>query len=128
MRLVRLVLLLVVAGSACSDPVVGGSVVGSWAQVQTIPGSSLAIDLVQDGSSVSGDGTWCGEALRCGTLTVSGTNSGTTVRLDITLDSGSILHFGGKLRTFSTIEGSSIWETPGQQPQVLPLFTTFKRS
>jgi len=84
------------------------------------------MNLIQQGADVSGDGTWCGEALRCGTVTVSGTASATIVHLDIRLDSGSIEHFEGRLRTFQTLEGSIRLESPGQPP-TLPFAVKFAR-
>ncbi len=125
MRSVLSVLLLVVVGSGCSDSMSGGNVAGNWQQAETVPGNSLSVNLIQRGAEVSGDGTWCGEALRCGTLTVSGTASATIVHLDITLDSGLIEHFEGRLRTFQSLEGSIRLESPGQPP-TLPFAAKFQ--
>jgi hypothetical protein len=121
------VLLLVVFGSACSDSIMGGNVVGKWSQTEQFPGNSLTLNLVQNGSTVSGDGNWCGEALGCGTVTVTGTASGSTVHLDINFDSGSIEHFDGQLRTFRLLEGSISFQSPGGPPPV-PFAAKFERS
>jgi hypothetical protein len=120
------VLLLVVFGSACSDSIIGGNVVGRWSQSEQIAGNSLNLNLVQNGSSVSGDGDWCGEALGCGNVTVSGTASGRTVHLDINFDSGAIEHFDGQLRTFRSLEGSIFFQSPGGPPP-LPFGAKFER-
>ena len=116
MRSVLSVLLLVVLGSACSDSLIGGNVAGRWTLVQQFPGSGLTMNLAQQGSSVSGDGTWCGEALGCGTTTISGTASGTKIHLDITFDSGAVEHFDGALMLFHSLEGLISFQSPGGPP------------
>jgi hypothetical protein len=120
------VLLLVAVGSACSDSMIGGNVVGRWSQADQFPGNSLTLNLTQNGSTVSGDGDWCGELLGCGTVTITGTASGRTVHLDINFDSGAIEHFDGQLRTFRSLEGSMFFHSPGGPPP-LPFAATFER-
>ena len=126
MRSVLSVLLLVGLGSACSDSLIGGNVAGRWTLADQFPGNDLRMTLVQHGSSVSGEGTWCGELIGCGTTTISGTASGKAVHLDIIFDSGATEHFDGELRMFHSLEGSIFFHSPGGPPQ-LPFAAKFER-
>jgi hypothetical protein len=103
MRSVLLVLLLVVA-AGCSNSVAPSSIDGRWVAPFTVPGNGFEMDLVGNGSTVSGTGTWSGEACCAGTVSVAGTINGSSVHLDITetiVPPGSggtiISHFDGKL-------------------------------
>jgi hypothetical protein len=82
MRSALSVLYLVVA-AGCSSSFGPGSIDGRWAQDGEPPGSSFEMDLVANGSAISGTGTWSGEACCSGTLTVSGTFDKGVVHLDI---------------------------------------------
>jgi hypothetical protein len=94
--------LVVVVG--CSNTLGPGSINGRWAQDGEVAGNSFEMDLVANGSTVSGTGTWSGEACCSGTLVVAGTFDKGAVHLDITetIDtpsSGATIpsHFDGNL-------------------------------
>jgi len=108
------VLLLGAAVSACSSTLDPAMLAGKWSQVEQIAGNSLEMTLTTSGSNVSGSGSWCGEAFRCGTLTVSGTVNGDAMHLDIAYDSGVIDHFDGRFSLLGTLDGSASTEVPGQ--------------
>src|SRR5258708_31814680 len=91
------VLVLGVAANGCSDSIGPKSIVGVWEQDNTVPGSGLAISLALDGSAVSGPGTWCGEALGCGTTSTTGVATGNKVHLVTTFDNGLVETFDGTL-------------------------------
>jgi hypothetical protein len=74
--------------------------------------------LTRSGSTVSGPGNWCGEALGCGTTTVTGTVFENRVHLVTTFDTGQIETFDGAFRTINSLEGSAIDHTPGGPPQL----------
>jgi hypothetical protein len=95
--------------------------------MEPIPENSSAMTLTTSGSSISGSGTWCGEALGCGALTVTGKAIGGTILLDIVYSNGRIEHFDGRIRGLTTLEGSVQGEFPGQPPQ-LPYAATFHRA
>ena len=126
MRSVRSVWLLALLAVGCSGagqfvgPV---SIDGRWAQPFSFPGSSFEMDLTSTGSTVSGSGTYAGEAGPFGTLTVAGTVDGPTVHLDLTFTEQlprpghtGIEHFDGVFTSFDVIEGSIGTDTPGQVP------------
>ena len=128
MRSVKSVLVLgALIGGCSSSTGLGSSVVGKWSQVEQIPGNSVEMTLTSSGSRISGSGTWCGEALGCGLITVSGTVSGDAIHLDIAYDNGLIEHFDGRISVLSTLEGSERGEFPGTPPQ-LPHAVTFHRA
>ena len=83
MRSVLSVLLLVVA-AGCSNIFGPGGINGKWTQPPTVPGNSFEMDLVTHGSTVSGTGTWSGEACCYGTVGVTGTIHDGAVHLGIT--------------------------------------------
>jgi hypothetical protein len=62
------------------------------------------------GSVVSGSGQFCGEALRCGGLTVSGTVDGNKIHLDLHYDNGAQLFFDGQVVSYTSIVGSAKWQ------------------
>ena len=128
MRLVMSVLLIGAAVSACSSTVdINPTVVGKWAQANEPPGNSVEMMLATSGSSISGAGTWCGEALRCGVITVSGMVNGDVIHLDIVYDSGLIEHFDGRINLLGVLDGSEIGSIPGEPPE-LPHAVTFRRA
>jgi hypothetical protein len=110
MRPALSVLCLVVLG--CSSTLGPGSIDGRWIQEGEPPGSSFEMDLVANGSTISGTGKWSGEACCSGTLAVSGTFDNGSVDLDITETeesptAGATIpsHFDGKL-VFSRLVGT----------------------
>jgi hypothetical protein len=100
------VLLLGVAASGCSDSIGPESIVGLWAQDNMVPGSGLEISLTLDGSAVSGPGTWCGEALGCGSTSTTGAATGNKIHLITTFDDGRVEMFDGTLTSSNTLVGS----------------------
>lgn len=127
MRLAMSALLFGTAVSACSSTVDPATLAGKWSEVEQLPGNSLDMTLATSGSNVSGSGNWCGEALRCGTVTVSGTLNGDAIHLDIVFDSGVIDHFDGRISLLRALDGSVREEVPGQQPQP-PHAVSFRRA
>jgi hypothetical protein len=116
MRPALSVLCLVVLG--CSSSLGPGSIDGRWTQDGEPPGSSFEMDLVANGSSISGTGTWSSEACCSGTLAVSGTFDNGSVHLDITETeelptAGAPIpsRFDGKL-VLSTLVGTLIVRDP----------------
>jgi hypothetical protein len=121
------VLLLGAALAACSSTLDPAMLAGSWSKLEPIPENSVNMTLATSGSTISGTGNWCGEALGCGTLAVSGTIIAGAIHLDIVYSNGLIQHFDGHLNAFSTLDGSERSEVPGQPPQ-LPHAATFHRA
>jgi len=121
MRSVVSVLLLVaVAGGCGSDLAARKSFDGFWTEDIVTPGSSLTISLVSNGSAISGPGSWCGEALGCGDVAVSGSVNGNAVHLDLALTErtpqtgpAGIEHFDGTLTLLDTLEGTLSNDPPG---------------
>jgi hypothetical protein len=127
MRKVMSVLLLGATLAACSSTLDPAIVAGTWSKLEPIPGNSVNLMLATSGSTISGTGNWCGEALGCGALTVSGAVVGDVIHLDIVYSNGLIQHFDGRINAFSTLDGSERDEVPGQPPQ-LPHAATFHRA
>ena len=114
MRSVLSVLLLAVA-VGCANSVAPGSIDGKWMQTSLPPGSALEMDLVTQGSTISGTGTWSGEACCFGTVGVTGTINDGAVHLDIaqtiqfgagTVGSTSISHFDGRIFLGQRLRGT----------------------
>jgi hypothetical protein len=118
-------LLLGAAVAACSGTLDPAMVAGNWSKMEPIPENSVSMTLTTSGSRISGTGNWCGEALGCGTLTVSGMVTGDLIHLDFVYSNGVIEHFDGRVRAYAILEGSARGEVPGQPPQ-LPHGATFR--
>lgn len=127
MRSVRSVWLLALLAMGCSgaEPFLGPATIdGSWGQSGfSVPGNSFEMDLSSTGSTVSGGGSYAGEAGPAGTLTVTGTVDGLAVHLDLTFTEQlprvghtAIEHFDGVFTSFNVIEGSIATDTPGEVP------------
>jgi hypothetical protein len=125
MRPVMSVLFLGLALVGCSDSLGPATIDGSWSHV-SVPGSSLNMILTGTGSSVSGTGTWFGEALGSGTTSVTGTVTGNKVHLVTTFDTGMIETFDGAFTSVNSLEGSAIDHTPVGPPQ-LPFAISYNR-
>src|SRR5438105_9990548 len=86
-------LLIAIVASACNRDLLAPSAStlnGVWARVDEVPGSSERWNLVVDGTSISGTGTWSGEACCAGTLTLTGAIAHDSIQVDVTLvDAGS---------------------------------------
>jgi hypothetical protein len=59
---------------------------GRWVAVDEPPGMSLHIILLSNNGSVTGSGSWTGEAIVGGDVTATGQVSGRDVVLDLTFD------------------------------------------
>ncbi|MGH7605189.1 MAG: hypothetical protein ACRENK_14500 [Gemmatimonadaceae bacterium] len=121
MRSVMSVLLLVAVAGGCSSDVLGPKQVdGVWTQDFSEAGSSLAMNLVSNGSTISGAGNWCGEAIGCGNVAVTGSVNGNAVHLDLTLTQQApqtgppgVEHFDGTLTLVNTLDGTLSSDPPG---------------
>lgn len=112
--IVRFVLTLALAAGAlaCSDSLtqsesIATRLAGTWSAAWHTPGSSLILRLSAHDSTVTGDGTYAGEAGPSGTLTVNGLVTGATIDLDLHYSSGQQMHFRGDLAGFDRLNG--IW-------------------
>ncbi len=56
---------------------------GTWQRLDEVPGSGEVWHLTMTGNTVTGTGTWSGEACCDGTLTVSGSASGDSLHVDV---------------------------------------------
>jgi hypothetical protein len=127
MRSVRLVWLLALLAMGCSgaEPFLGpASIDGRWGPSGfSVPGNFFEMDLTSTGSTVSGGGSYAGEAGPAGTLTIAGTVDGIAVHLDLTfteqlprVGNTTTEHFDGQFTSANVIEGSIAAQTPGQVP------------
>jgi hypothetical protein len=117
-------LLLGVVANGCSDSVGPESIVGLWDMTGNLPGSSRDMVLALNGSTVSGQGSWCGEALGCGTTTVTGTATGDKIHLVTTFDDGRVEKFDGRLTSTNSLVGRALSTAP---PEVLSSPQSFRR-
>jgi hypothetical protein len=99
-------LLVTAVANGCADSIGPESIVGLWDMTGSPPGNSQDMVLTLNGSTVSGRGSWCGEALGCGTTTVTGTATGNSIHLVTTFDSGLIETFDGRLISRNSLVGS----------------------
>jgi hypothetical protein len=120
------VFMLAVGAIGCSDSIGPKSIVGLWVEDSSPAGNSLDMSLALNGSNISGQGSWCGEALGCGLTTVTGTASGDKIHLVTTFDSGSRQTFDGTLTSSNSLAGSVVGGSPGGQIQ-LPHAQSFHR-
>jgi hypothetical protein len=100
------VFVLAVGAIGCSDSVGPGSIVGLWDENSSPAGNSLEILLALNGSAVSGQGSWCGEALGCGSTSTTGTAMGNKIHLVTTFDNGRVETFDGTLTSTNSLAGS----------------------
>jgi len=120
------VFVLAVAANGCSDSIAPESIVGLWEMDNSPAGNSLEILLALDGSTVSGRGTWCGEALRCGSTSTTGTAMGNRFHLVTTEDNGVTQTFDGSLTSSNSLSGSVRESSTGGEIQ-LPHPQSFHR-
>jgi hypothetical protein len=108
------------ASTACSnsvdlaDPsVIAQELIGTWSRI-IAPGSSTVLQLTVHDSTITGTGTFAGEAGPSGTLVVTGRittgDFGPFVNIDFTQSNGPIGHFTGTLTAANTLYGS-VWYT-----------------
>ncbi|MGH7603367.1 MAG: hypothetical protein ACRENK_05125 [Gemmatimonadaceae bacterium] len=119
MRFVVSMLLLALVGTGCSDAIGPGSLNGKWAE-DVGPESSWEVNLAVNGSSISGAGTWYGEACCGGDISVTGSVKGADVHLDfsstnsVTPGSPLTSHFDGRLITPKELQGTITYDPPNQ--------------
>ena len=118
--------LLAVAASGCSDPVSPQLIVGLWEQDGSPAGNSLQIQLALNGSAISGQGSWCGEALACGSTSTTGLVEGNKIHLITSFDNGRTEIFDGTLTSSNSLAGSVRGTSPGA-PIQLPHAQVFYR-
>lgn len=104
---VTALLLLGVGANGCSDPISPQSIVGTWEEDSSPAGNSLVIVLGLNGSAISGQGSWCGEALGCGLTNTTGAVTGNKIHLVTAFDNGRIETFDGTLTSSSSLAGSA---------------------
>ena len=91
---------------------------GTWARVPfegEPPGSGLTLELTMNGSSISGTGSWHGEAGPSGSITATGHIGGDQVTLDMALiqlvngvEQGRVTEqFAGRLTSRTDLEGTT---------------------
>jgi hypothetical protein len=119
-------LVLAVAANGCSDSIGPESIVGLWEMDNSPAGNSLQISLVLNGSAVSGQGSWCGEALGCGSTSTTGTAMGNRFHLVTTEDNGVTETFDGSLTSTNSLAGSVRESSSGGEIQ-LPHPQSFHR-
>ena len=81
----------------CSDAVSPGPLSGQWAEEFRVPGSSFAFTVTQDGTSLTGTGTYAMEAGSSGAFAVRGSYQLNSVRLTLTYDTGPRWYFQGQV-------------------------------
>jgi hypothetical protein len=115
------VALVLVASTACSnsvdlaDPnVIAQELRGTWSRTLDAPGNSTVLQLSVHDSTITGTGTFAGEAGPSGTLAVTGQittgDFGPHVNIDFVQSNGPIGHFTGTLNAVDTLDGS-VWYT-----------------
>jgi len=96
-----------------SEPIPLSALNGVWSPTRPeVPGLSYEFSLALNGDALSGTGQWA-VGSQSGTVTVTGSLSGETVTLDLTLgheQSGTlpflIEHFSGGLKSATTLSGT----------------------
>ena len=124
LRLVWLVAALVMGCSGAESFLGPASIDGRWGHPGiSVPGNFFEMDLTSTGSTVSGSGSYAGEAGPFGTLAVAGTVDGLVVHLDLTFSEElpraghtTLEHFDGQFTSANVLEGSITSDTPGQTP------------
>ena len=124
--------LLLAVGAACSNPadltdptVVAAELQGTWSRDFSLPGMSTVFVISVQDLTVSGTGTFAGEAGPSGTLSLSGQVTtqqlgGPLVHIDFTQSNGIVGHFSGSLTDANSLSGS-LWYSSD------PVVATFRR-
>jgi hypothetical protein len=80
---------------------------GTWAAIYPFPGSSLVLNLRQEGAGITGTGTYVQEAGRAGTLQVVGTYHRPSINLSLHYDfSQDPAYYVGTVQDGSHITGA----------------------
>lgn len=131
--------LMLAASAACSskldltDPVVIATELrGTWSRTFDAPGNSTVWQLSVRDSTITGSGTFAGEAGPSGTLSVAGQivtgqHSGPLVQIDFAQDNGPVGHFTGTLTGAETLYGS-VWYSATGLGIGDPVVATFRRT
>ena len=128
----RSVLLVIgVAGLVgCSSPLSPTALSGDWLQETEVPGVFFGMSLAANGSSLTGFGNACGEALPCASFTVTGRleDDGDVV-LDFVYATARRDHFVGRLG-FDTLRGqvTTTDGMPSLPPGPTPYVVVFHRT
>jgi len=110
-RTLSVAALVAAAGCTASEsylaaPEASRLLAGTWAEDTTVPGVSFVLSLTTRDTLVSGTGTYAIEAGRSGTLSVTGTVTGSRVTLNIVYDYGPVSYFEGAPPTSSGLAGA----------------------
>jgi hypothetical protein len=121
--------LLVLAGLVgCSNTFAPQALSGDWAKAAQVPGSFWDMTLAVNGSSITGGGETCGEALACSTFAVNGTvDDNGDVRMDFTYPNSRVEHFAGKV-WFDGLRGTVTDNMPSLPPGPVGYAVVFHRA
>jgi hypothetical protein len=129
--------LLLSVSAACSNPVdlsdpnaVARELRGTWARAFDAPGNSTVFMISAQGLTVTGTGTFAGEAGPSGTLSLSGQvasrqTGGPLVQIDFAQSNGFTGHFTGSLSNSNTLDGI-VWYSSATITAD-PVTATFRR-
>jgi len=109
-RLMLAVSLVSVAACSSSDITNANTIAtdlrGTWTQTGLGVGSSLVFTLHVTGTTVTGAGSYAGEAGPSGNLTVAGSITGTRIALDLAQDDDVTLHLNAMLSSSQILMGT----------------------
>ena len=112
MRLIplRFAAALVAACVSCSSTGVSDSTdspfAGTWAQRDSVAGTSFVFTLEVDGTTVTGTGTYSVQGGDSGALTATGAISGDSLQLAITYNKNAMAQFAGQPASASVLFGT----------------------
>jgi hypothetical protein len=103
---------LLIGAASCADSLAPSAATldGSWGVQGEVPGSSERWDLTVHGNTISGTGSWTGEACCAGTLTVSGSIARDSVHVQVTFTGApvaSTYYFDGALASRTQLVGTA---------------------
>ena len=105
MRRAPPLLFLILFFGCASDQGPAADLSGTWAATFSFPGSSLVLTLSEQGSGITGSGSYQIEAGRSGTLQVVGTHYTPSVNLMLHYDYGADHAYVGTVQDGSHIAG-----------------------
>lgn len=121
-RLIMLSCALLALG--CSDLTSPSRLDGAWRQEATFPGDGLEITLATNADSITGTGSWSGEACCSGPVTVAGTTTHGDVTLTLSFVAfGNVVPpwsetFTGRLSDANTLAGTMLLRDAASAPVV----------